>query len=260
MPTIFETTKQALQALDFTEENARYAEIQAELESFTDAQEKIRARNVEIDKTLRDIRDLKSEDAAKAADRLLDSGDVTEIAKAVSTEQDLRDERASLNATFGELTRRHQDLYPEGSLIQGHCRAVAAQTAQPIVDLILAEAREAAERLAVAYAAIDAVSNTTRSRINGQQELKEAFEALRGLFHHTGGFPAMTIPEDIRETLLPLQNKGPAAPMHVPNYVSGFMPPAAPIKTERKVAGPSTLRSWLSPAWARATASITFPG
>lgn len=260
MNTVLKTTKAALEALDFTEENARYAEIEAELAGFTEAQNKIRARTEEIDLALRDIRDLNAQDAAAAADRLLDGGNVKDIAQAVSTEQNLRDERVSVNATYGELSRRQRELHPELQEIQGRNRQIAMQAAEPLTRTILAEARGAAERLAMAHSAMYAVTSTTRSTSAGSQALEKAFEALRDLFHATGEFPAMIIPDEIRGALMPLQDKGRAAQMHIPTHVYGFAPPPETIRTAPKEPGPSKLHSWAAPAWARTRASITFPG
>lgn len=259
MNTVLETTKAALEALDFTEASARHAEIKAQLASFTEGQNKIRARTAEIDQALRDIRELQSVDAATAADRLLAGANVEEVGRAASTEQSLRDERMALNAAHGDLNRRYSDLSPEGDKIQNHNRCVAAQAAQPLVDAILAEAREAAERLAMAHAAMHAVAKTTRSNPTGSQALEKGFEALRDLFHATGGFPSMAIPKEVREVLMPLEGRGQAAPMHVPTYVYGYAPAAEPVRTTPKERGQSTLRSWLTPAWAGARASHTFP-
>jgi len=221
MPTVLEVTKQAFEALDFTEENARYAEIQAERAGLLEAQDKIRARTAEIDEALQDIRNLKAEDAAKAADRLLANGDVNEISKAVSTEQDLRDEWASLRATLGELNRREQDLYPKEQDLQNRCRREAAKAAAPIVDAILSHAVDAGKQLVNAYAALWAVAHTTGGRCKGKDEIADVIDALKGLFEATDSFPAAVIPDDVRTALLPLETKGPVARMRVPSTVNG---------------------------------------
>lgn len=259
MTSVLDTTKAALEALDFTEENVRLTQIEAELEGYTKAQDQIRTRIDEINRALQDMRRLKDIDATTAADKLLAGGDVEEIARAASTEQSLMDERETLNATFKNLKHRYEDLYPETHKIRGRARQRAMETAQPLIDAILADARAAAEQLALAHASMSAITGTTRCNLNAATDLQQAFNTLIPLFRATGDLPEMTIPDEVRDTLMPLEAKGRGIAVSVPSYLPGYAPSAQPIETARKAPGPSKLLSWAVPAWAGARESTTFP-
>lgn len=211
-------TKQALEALDFTEENERYAAIQAQLADFKDAQEKISQRIGAINAEIREGRDkLKNDETEKAADALLAGGDVLEITRHANTNQALLDERDALQATARKIRHREEDLKPELRPLELACHERAAEAAQPLADAILLDAIAAGERLVEAYSALYAISQATRSHCTGKDELADVVDALKGLFEATDSYPAVPIPADVQDALSPLNNKGRVARMAVPS-------------------------------------------
>lgn len=249
--TILTTTKQALEALDFSGEIAEFEKVEAEVAEIAAAQDKIRARTEAIDIQVREERI----NAAQIADRLLAGEDFADATAGASIDA-LKEERAMLNEAFRDLSRRYADTYPRLGHIRSRARSIAARETTTLIDAILADAREAALKIAECYAAAYGVTGTTGTHSPGKDALGDALNGLSALFHQTGGAPGAQVPAAIRDAMMPLVEKGKILRTSVPTYVPGLSQPPAQQSAEprRKAPGDDGKpKSRLIPAWARAT-------
>lgn len=156
----FEHTVAALAALDFSAEDARLAELEAERDAIGGAIDRANERRTEIDRALaaqRAERVTGSHSANVVADSLLAGASTTEAAALAPSSDALRDERVSLTSAIGELRRRGDDVRSAIESLHVQAAGKAASVAQPIADALRAQAKRAAEELLECYAGLRAL-------------------------------------------------------------------------------------------------------
>lgn len=162
--TIYEQTAHAFASLDFSVEDGRLAELEAERAGITAAMVRVHDRRVEIDTALAGWRnarrDAEKDSARVMADALVDGATLSEAVAPVLDIEALKEESAALVRTLAELERRQIDLGSEIKTVRMEAAGKAALAAQPLADALRAKAKRAAEELLECYAGLQALSTS----------------------------------------------------------------------------------------------------
>lgn len=204
----------AFEALDFTEENARIADLEAEIARTEAAIDKAEARCTEISQSLIGYK----RDANAVADALVAEAPVMDAARAGPSEEDLKEERASLRDGIGELRQRIADRTNDIRAIQLEALRTLPPFVAPIVEDLMAEARAAAQTLIDRYVAIYALSDAAQGGAPDRSQIAKAVAGITA----SGGLISLTrtdVPDDLREALGKLSGKGRALPVRLTSTV-----------------------------------------
>ncbi|MGE4305263.1 MAG: hypothetical protein AB7E24_14680 [Novosphingobium sp.] len=198
---------QALAEIDVTDENAKIIELEATASELEAAIERGNARRSEIARIL--LEGARPE-ANDVADALL--ADPTNAAAAATApdRSALESEKAALTDGVRELGFRLEDTRTEISCMRGAAISKARDAAQPLADEIMAEARSAMEALLPLYAAAIALSDATKTRVNGVDRMRDAISAARGVHGLLSNERSIDVPVDLIKALRPLSEKGAA--------------------------------------------------
>jgi chromosome segregation ATPase len=208
---IIAKTASALAALDFSSENARIAELEAEALRCNEAISKAETRINEITAI---IRTWEGPDGEAVADALLET-DATDAANAGPDIAALESERTALRNGIGELNRRRAAAADEVRDIRTNA---VAQKAGPATDALIqelvAKAKRAAVEIAESYAALSAIGDATRCSNAGNARF-QVERATAGLFiiHSLlagEGMNPIPVPADVLNMLAELDSKGAA--------------------------------------------------
>lgn len=205
--SILATARSAFAALDFTADNDRIAALEAERARIEAASATAEARvnelNVEISAYIR------ADPSHAIADALLDHATPSAAAIASPGRDAMIEERARLNAGIAELRRRDGDTYAAIRAVQQEATGKAGKAGAPLIAALVEEARAAAQRLADAFAALDAVSSATR---HGHGERDLVGQAVGRMAAPGGLITARTVrvPAAIIDTVRGLEGKGAA--------------------------------------------------
>lgn len=208
---IIAKTTTALAALDFSVENARIAELEAEASRCNAGIAKAEARCAEIGQI---IREWQGPDAEAVADALLETN-ATDAATQGPDMAALEAERSALRNGIGELNRRRQALTDEiRELKSTAVAAKAGKATEAIVSELLANAKRAAIEIAEAYAALSAIGDATRCSKASDARF-QVERGTAGLFAvHSllagEGMSLIPVPADILNMLAELDKKGAA--------------------------------------------------
>jgi hypothetical protein len=202
------TAKADLAALDLSEYNNRIATIEAERARIADAIDRADAHRQEMTHELQ--APLETATRGMVADALLANASPSEAAQKATDHARIYKERQDLTQGVLELRRRHDALGQDIAAVQREAGTAAGIELMPLIDEIMAEARDAGERILAAYASIAAINAITRSAADITDTFGQAVVALA-----EKGFPvatraAVTVPGEIAEALRPLKDKGPA--------------------------------------------------
>lgn len=174
---IIQQTAAALAALDFSDENARMAELEAERDNIDAAIERGNARRNEIAQALRAWRDTDRDSVGNVADALLGGTHATEATALAHDAEALKEESAHLAAAIAELRRRGDDVLANMNILRTAARGKAASAAQPLADALRARAKLAAEELLACYAGLQALYTAVSG---GAREVGQARHAASG--------------------------------------------------------------------------------
>lgn len=128
MEQVLIQTTAAFAALDFTGENDRIAECQAEI---TRCEKAIQAAEKRCTEIARIKNDYRGPNGRAVAEALLGDTHASEAALAGSSLEKMEEERLSLRAGIGELRHRIDDNASEISTIQLEASGKAAREAKP---------------------------------------------------------------------------------------------------------------------------------
>jgi multidrug efflux pump subunit AcrA (membrane-fusion protein) len=207
----------ALAALDFSPENARIAEIEADIARMEAARETAQARRAEISETLAPYRTQHSlpaatpfaDNGAAVADALLAELDPTEAASAHQTTENLEREREALMLGMKDLASRINGGRQEISDIRaGTCQRVAREV-MPAMDAILSDAQDLARKLVESFAAMKAIAMA--GRVGGARIIALENALHEGVFGQHCLLPynnTIEVPPSVVEMLSVLANKG----------------------------------------------------
>ena len=211
------TARAEFSALDFTAENDRIAALEAERVRIDGAIASAEKRTRELSAEISTI--IRANPGEAIADALLDNVTPTDAATAAPGRDAMIEERAKLNGGIAELRRRDSDTYAAIRAVQQEAAGKAGKAAAPLIAAIEGEARAAVQRLADAFAALDAVSSATR---HGHGESDRVGQAVGRLAGHGGLITAQTIPVPaaIIDTLRGLEGKGAALQIGVREFAT----------------------------------------
>jgi chromosome segregation ATPase len=209
---ILNETASAFAALDFSTENARITEIEAEISRLHAKIGEADERCAEITRALVDFA---GPDSKAVADALL--ADVAPMAAATAGpgREDLEAERASLRSGIGELRQRVESARAKIAKIEGQAFSKANQASQQLIGALIADAREAASRIVDIYAALSAISAATKGGAGERNRVEYAVEGITlpgSLLTRARSFD---VPAEIVEVLGNLSDKGRALPSHL---------------------------------------------
>jgi hypothetical protein len=215
---ILSETAAAFAALDFTVENGRITEIEAEIARLHAKIGEADERCAEITRTLADY---VGPDAGAVADALLADVSPMVAASAGPVREDLEAERASLRSGIGELRQRVEAARAEISTIEQETFRRVSEVTRPVIAALIADASAAAAQIVKIYAGLAAVSRATRA---GAGERIRVEYALEGILTPGGLLPrpkTIEVPAEIVELLSGLKDKGRALPALVSPTVPG---------------------------------------
>lgn len=210
-PSKIAATASALAALDFSSENSRIAELEAEALRCNDGIAKGEARINEIAAI---IRTWEGPDGEAVADALLET-DATDAANQGPDIAGLESERKALRNGIGELNRRRQTASDEVREIKNISVAQkASKVTEPLIAELLTNAKRAAIEIAETYAALAAIADATRCANAGNARFKVE-RATKGLFAMESilageGMNLIPVPVEILNMLAELDSKGDA--------------------------------------------------
>lgn len=206
-PQLLATARAAFAAVDVSAENARIVELEAERERIAEAGAKAEVRASAISAELAAY--IAKDRGEEIADALLTDVSPSEASAAGPNRETLIEERGRLNSGIVNLRKRDDDVYREILRVQRDSTDRLAPIAKPLIDALFAEATRGAERIADAFAGLDAILGAART---GSSERDRAGRAVARLVGSEGLLTRRPIPVDgaIVATLRALQGKGAA--------------------------------------------------
>jgi hypothetical protein len=201
-------TTERLSALDFSEENGRIAEIEAENARMDNAIAEAERRCAEIEVlTTKKV----GRDPADIADALLEGG-LKEAIKAGIDDEALKEERLTLRRAITELRGRQTANFNAIVEVQQSVNGRISDALAPLADALLAIAREAGEKFVQAWAGLSALHSMGLSR-EVSASLRAADNVV-GTLHTSFGFLGsaryIDTPAEIINALRPLASAGKA--------------------------------------------------
>jgi hypothetical protein len=234
MQTIIAEARHRIEALDLSAENARIEQIDAQLAQIEQAMTAARERNDQIGILLRPFRRdggslpmLTPEAGTSVANALLAGVDPSVAAGSTIDAAQLEHERDALKEGISELVARDRSLRAtRRGLPSATGRRIMAEL-KPLCDVLEQQAREAAQVIERAFAALCAISNATRTHASGLDGATNAVLAMQ----EPGGLLAsrtlVDVPDEITGLLKLLQAKGPGYKGGAPTSVQVHDPRAA---------------------------------
>ncbi|MCW1403271.1 hypothetical protein OKA06_13405 [Novosphingobium sp. MW5] len=185
------------------------AEIEAELARLATSIAEAEARCTAISN---DLANWMGPDARAVANALLSGTGPAEAAKAGPSEEGLKAERAALRLAIAELGKRAQSCRDSIEAHRELALRQAAEAVAPLVDEILADARNAAETIVGTFAALSAISLATRAGQGAHYPMRRAVERLAGFDALLPARNQFEVPREVAGLLAKLEGKGAALP------------------------------------------------
>ena len=196
-----------LAGLDFSEENAKIADLQQQVAELQSAIDRGEARCTEISQSL-----AKGDrpDGRAVADALLAERTAQAAAVAGPSREAMEEERAALREGLRDLRDRMRDVEGEITSVKRLAMHDASEAAQPLIDDLIRQAREAIAVLPALYGALYATNMATHG---GRRQFEDFWEILRSIPSQNGISPlprVIEVPAEIANALKGLADKGPA--------------------------------------------------
>lgn len=208
-----DATASAFAALDLSPENARIAQIEADIAQFEAAEKSARERCTSIS---REIAEFRGPSGAAVADALLANHAPSDAAVLGPDLDSLEKEKAALLAGIQSLAQRAQAARVELDDVKRGAKSRLRPISQPLVDELTEEATALGERLLQIFASLSAISGTTD---NGWQQARAVGLMVTGavddhglLLRHRG---SVETPAEIITALRALDGKGTALPVSI---------------------------------------------
>ena len=211
-PTTLATARAAFAAIDVTAENEQIAALEAERERISDALAKAEERVTEISAGLAAY--LAADRGEAIAYAMSAKVDPTEASNAGPSREKLIEERGAINAGMANLRKRYDATYDAIRQIQTDAFAKVQAAAKPMVAALLAQAENAAQRIADAYAGLDAITGASRAGSGERERVGSALARITG----TRGLlvrEPIAVNGEIVTTLRELQGRGAALPVGI---------------------------------------------
>lgn len=204
--------RDALEALDFTNENAELVRLQAEIDAARQAIDTARQRAAQIGKEEREGSAERSAGRA-VADALLSGDDPDEAATASTAAGTLVDRKAALVAAIPQLAEQMTRAKARMSEIRHEAERQVRKTMCPLVEVLMTQAREAAGQMVEVYASLAAVSSVAGSVQNEDRALGTVIRALSDKNVLPRGRGDIPVPAAINRLQESLEGKGMAFPL-----------------------------------------------
>lgn len=150
-----DNARAAIAALDFSAENERIADIEAEISRMQAAIEKAEARCTELAHAKMGLR---AKDATAIADAILADVSPTEAAAIAPSAEVIDSERNALRAAITDLRHRIQDARDQITKIQREASSKTRDVVRPLVEALQDQARQAGENIVEIFASVSAIS------------------------------------------------------------------------------------------------------
>ncbi|MCB5426315.1 hypothetical protein H0274_13690 [Altererythrobacter sp. CC-YST694] len=196
-------------ALDFSEENARIAEVTAEIDRTEAAITTAEQRCTEISRELVDYR---GPNASAVAEAMLSGVAPAQAAAAAPNRAELEAERGALRSGIRELRQRVEDLQAEVAGIQRAAFLRVRPAVQEVVKTLTDEARAAAQKIIDAAVALDAIAYATKQGDHEAGAVRRAAAGVIGQDRLIPGRRDYPVPPEIVSLLQNLAGKRPALP------------------------------------------------
>ena len=206
MDEALKATRRAIDELDLGAENARVAELEAEIARINQGISTAEDRCTEISRLKAD----RNVSGDKVAEALLAGDTASRAADCLPSHEALEEERVALRQGIKTLNHRREDLQSEIDTIRRDAKGKVARLLAPLVEEIIAEERRAAETLRAGHAAICALNFATEHFGTERNQTAGLIEALGGPGKLLPGKRSLQVDSDLVEVLAPLRNKGPA--------------------------------------------------
>lgn len=218
--------------LDFSAENMRIAEIEADIGKMQSAVDVANERREEIGGILRPMLDprggsqaYEGHDGAAVADALLAEAQPSDAAAMSKSQTELEREREALRLAVADLAARIRAAHAEIAEIQSRSRGLVQKAVQPVIDAVFADAQLAARQIVEGFGALQAISAAAKMSgphfIAMQNALRDG---IMGQYRLLPYEPSVNAPASIVNMLKDLADKGPALPAVL---LSSFAPPSA---------------------------------
>lgn len=204
---ILRTVAREFADLDLSAENTEIERLNVEVKQAEAAVVAAEERRREIARAISDFRGPSGRDVARA---LLDGRSPSDAAMAGPDIPTLEREKEALTAGIRDLQHLAQDLRAEISNVEGQARAKIMPSSQRVSEMIAGEAKALIEQIVPLYAALAAVSTTTRAGANILNKLRDVIQAAHGFHGFSGYGRKQEIPSETVEVLSKLDGKGPA--------------------------------------------------
>jgi len=202
---IVDATARRLSELDFSAENGRIAELEAEIERNTAAEQRARQRIDEILQIRRETGHIPSGTAV--ADQLLE---IADLALETQPREELENERMALQQGIAELMKRSHGARESIRAVRSAAREKLAGAVGDLVCAIGAEAEQAAQRIADSHAALQAIQNAigaiSAQGVMVKSAIEEGLTADRSLLRRG----AVQVPSEVADLLRATSSIGPA--------------------------------------------------
>ncbi len=215
---IIEATASAFAELDLSAENARIAEIEADIAQLEAAEKSARERCTAIS---REIAEFRGPSGAAVADALLANHAPSEAAVLSPDLDALEREKAALVAGAQALAHRAQVARAELQEVKAEAKLKLRPITQPLVDELTEEATALGERALEIFASLSAIAGTTG---NGWQQARTVGLMVTGAVDDFGLLlrlrGSVEAPADIVTALRALDGKGAALPISIRTHFS----------------------------------------
>ena len=217
-PTTIDATASAFAALDLSPENARIAEIEADITQFEAAEKSARERCTAIS---REIAEFRGPSGAAVADALLANHAPSDAAVLGPDLDSLEKEKAALLAGAQSLAQRAQAARAERDEVKAAAKLKVRPISQPLVDELTEEATAIGERALEIFASLSAIAGTTG---NGWQQARAVGLMVTGAVDDFGLLlrlrGSIETPAEIITALRALEGKGAALPVSIRTHFS----------------------------------------
>ena len=211
------TARAEFSAFEANAENGRIGVLEAERvridRAINAADQRTRELSAEISTIIR------ANPGEAIADALLDNASPSDAATAAPGRDAMIEERARLNGGIAELKRRDGEAYNEIRRVQSAAFDSVGRAAAPLIEALHSEAMVAANRVALCYAALDAVSGVTRSGSTVRDRVGLAVARMANP-DCLLPYDAITVDRAIVDVLHALDGKGKALPVNVREFAT----------------------------------------
>lgn len=192
----------AIEALDFTAENERVVELEAERANIETACRRAQSRQIEIRDTLTSATVHDGDAVAKA----LLSGSA---ALPHAGRDALVEEASALNAGVRELDKRMRNISNEIDSIRSAARKRAFEAITPLSESLIREAEAGAEAIMQAFASLKAIGIALQGDVIGARRVGNAISNLHGPDSLVPYRSKIAVDPSVVAAIEPFADKGP---------------------------------------------------